>query len=270
MRSQKLQIGEVATLLNITPKAIRHYHSIGLLPEPPRADNGYRLYGVPEIERLQLIGRLRQLGLSLKQIAFILDADDPDALLSTLLQHRLDDLEHTIRTLRHQQAEIVAFQQAEIRLAEWPHGHISTASIVRDAIAPVSTNLADVMLAVEEDMLAHLDRYIWPEGYDVFWDHVSRHMAMVVQGQEHQLIRWLHRFLSLASMDADDMLARAWMQQLHASPIRPMMSQLFSLPDVDELPVALQQQILQVVLMSMEASCSPLQREFMQLVLSRP
>ncbi|WP_425387734.1 MerR family DNA-binding transcriptional regulator [Deinococcus peraridilitoris] len=28
----------------MTTKTIRHCHALGLVPEPPRAENGYRLY----------------------------------------------------------------------------------------------------------------------------------------------------------------------------------------------------------------------------------
>lgn len=266
---QKLQIGEVAALLNMTPKAIRHYHSIGLLEEPPRADNGYRLYGVVEIERLQLIGRLQGLGLSLKQIKFILEADDPDAVLSTLLQHQLDDLERTIARLRQQQTTIKTFQAAQIQIATWPTGAVSTASIVREAIDPISTNLTDTILAVEGDVLAHLDRYVWPDGYEEFWYMVARRVGDLLAGKEHQFIGWMHRFLTLPTMDADDLQAQTWLDQLRYSPFRPVMAQIFSVPAVDVLPIVAQDHLQKVVLMTMEAGCSPLQREFVRVMLAQ-
>ena len=40
MRTQ-LHIGEIAQLLGITPKAIRHYQKVGLLAEPERSEAGY-------------------------------------------------------------------------------------------------------------------------------------------------------------------------------------------------------------------------------------
>ena len=43
----RLRIGEVAELLGVTPKAIRHYHKRGLLAEPTRSEGGYRLYTAP-------------------------------------------------------------------------------------------------------------------------------------------------------------------------------------------------------------------------------
>ena len=57
-----LQIGELARLAGVTPRAIRHYHHTGLLPEPTRSANGYRTYGVRALSRLVQIRRLSALG----------------------------------------------------------------------------------------------------------------------------------------------------------------------------------------------------------------
>jgi DNA-binding transcriptional MerR regulator len=63
-----LQIGEIAQLLGVTPKTIRHYEKIGLLARPERTRAGYRLYDAQDLLRLQRIRRLQALGLSLKKI----------------------------------------------------------------------------------------------------------------------------------------------------------------------------------------------------------
>ena len=39
-----LKIGDVARLSGLPTKTIRYYESVGLLPAPQRADNGYRIY----------------------------------------------------------------------------------------------------------------------------------------------------------------------------------------------------------------------------------
>src|SRR5437879_12380770 len=70
--STQLLIGEVAKLLGITQKTIRHYHKVGLLAEPQRTESGYRLYSAGDLLRLQRIRRLQALGLSLKQIKILL------------------------------------------------------------------------------------------------------------------------------------------------------------------------------------------------------
>ena len=40
-----MRIGELAGLVGISTRAIRHYHRVGPLPEPARTANGYRIAG---------------------------------------------------------------------------------------------------------------------------------------------------------------------------------------------------------------------------------
>ncbi|MCX4911775.1 MerR family transcriptional regulator [Streptomyces sp. NBC_00878] len=63
-----MRIGEVAALVGVTPRAVRHYHQLGLLPEPLRRSNGYRTYGVREAVLLARIRRLTELGLGLDEV----------------------------------------------------------------------------------------------------------------------------------------------------------------------------------------------------------
>lgn len=60
---------ELAELAGTTVKTVRHYHANDLLEEPERAANGYKQYGVRHLVRLLQVRRLRDLGLSLPQIA---------------------------------------------------------------------------------------------------------------------------------------------------------------------------------------------------------
>jgi DNA-binding transcriptional MerR regulator len=64
-----LTIGQLADLAGVSARAVRHYHSIGLLPEPARDSSGYRRYGGVDVVALVRIVRLRALGMPLPQIA---------------------------------------------------------------------------------------------------------------------------------------------------------------------------------------------------------
>jgi DNA-binding transcriptional MerR regulator len=82
-----LRIGELAELGGATPRAIRHYETLGLLPAPARDGSGYRRYGAEHLVRLVRIRRLRSLGMPLEQIGASLEADapgDPQAALRAL------------------------------------------------------------------------------------------------------------------------------------------------------------------------------------------
>lgn len=67
-------IHELAALAGVTPRTLRYYHQLGLLPPAAVADNGYRLYGPEQAARLQQILCYREMGLELREIAPLLNA----------------------------------------------------------------------------------------------------------------------------------------------------------------------------------------------------
>jgi Cu(I)-responsive transcriptional regulator len=67
-----MNIGEAAAAAGVTPKMIRHYESLGLIPEAQRTEAGYRLYGDREVQMLCFIRQSRVLGFSMKQIESLL------------------------------------------------------------------------------------------------------------------------------------------------------------------------------------------------------
>ncbi|WYB32379.1 MerR family transcriptional regulator [Streptomyces sp. SM1P] len=66
---------QLADLAGTTERAVRHYHQVGLVPEPERRANGYKRYGVRHLVRVLRIRRLSRLGLSLTRVAELGDAD---------------------------------------------------------------------------------------------------------------------------------------------------------------------------------------------------
>lgn len=61
-------VRELADRAGISPRALRHYHQIGLLVPDRIGANGYRHYGPTAVARLQRILLLRNAGLSLTDI----------------------------------------------------------------------------------------------------------------------------------------------------------------------------------------------------------
>ncbi|WP_258725447.1 MerR family transcriptional regulator [Cellulomonas sp. NS3] len=61
-------IGDAASFVGTTPRAIRHYHEIGLLPEPERGGDDRRRYGYDEMIRLLWIRRMADAGIALDDI----------------------------------------------------------------------------------------------------------------------------------------------------------------------------------------------------------
>ena len=72
-----LRIGEVAELTGTTPRTIRYYEEIGLLPEAGDREHGKRrLYTTDDVERLQELIRMKDLlGLSLDDLKRLVEAE---------------------------------------------------------------------------------------------------------------------------------------------------------------------------------------------------
>ncbi len=74
-----MSIGEFARLSRLSPKALRLYDELGLLP-PARVDpdSGYRWYAAGQLDNARLVASLRQIGVPLAQIQLILSLE-PEA-----------------------------------------------------------------------------------------------------------------------------------------------------------------------------------------------
>lgn len=70
---------ELSARSGVTVRALRHYHQVGVLPEPSRSRNGYRQYGVQDLIRVLRIKRLASLGISLERMPALLDSDGSTA-----------------------------------------------------------------------------------------------------------------------------------------------------------------------------------------------
>ncbi len=89
-----VRIGDAAAFVGTTPRAIRHYHQLGLLPERERGSDGRRRYGQADVVRLLWIRRMAAAGIALEDVrdAFAGAApagDDEDGVAEVLA--RLDD-----------------------------------------------------------------------------------------------------------------------------------------------------------------------------------
>jgi DNA-binding transcriptional MerR regulator len=89
---EKLRIGEVAELTGTTPRTIRYYEEIGLLPGAGAREQGkHRCYSQADVERVREIIRLRDLlGLSLDELSQLLEAETARAEIRHELQQSDD------------------------------------------------------------------------------------------------------------------------------------------------------------------------------------
>jgi len=89
------RIGEVARLVGVTTRTIRYYEELGLLgADTDRPKGGHRVYGEPDVKRLQELIRLRDLlGLSLEQLVELVEAEQARDLLCSRWETDPDDYE---------------------------------------------------------------------------------------------------------------------------------------------------------------------------------
>jgi DNA-binding transcriptional MerR regulator len=104
-----LTIGQLAAYAGVTVRAVRHYHQIGLLPEPERDSSGYRRYGATAVVSLIKIRTLANAGVPLSQIGQMLEADAP-AFAETVqrIDSQLRDEIERLETSRKQIAQLAA------------------------------------------------------------------------------------------------------------------------------------------------------------------
>lgn len=107
-----LNPSEAARKLGVSTKTLRIYEARGLI-SPARTETGWRTYGPDEMARAAEIATLRRLGLSLAQIARVLDgnAEELDSALAAhgvTLDRQMHDLTCTMKRVRQLRAELIA------------------------------------------------------------------------------------------------------------------------------------------------------------------
>lgn len=127
---RSLRIGEVAQLTGTTPRTIRYYEEIGLLPGAnDRAQGKHRCYTRSDADRVSEIVRLRNLlGLSLEQLSKLLDAESARAELRreyqqaehpaarrTILEQALGHIETQLELVRSRRLELEQLEAELVR-----------------------------------------------------------------------------------------------------------------------------------------------------------
>ncbi len=123
---ESLRIGDVARLVNTTPRTIRYYEEIGLLAEAPARPSGrHRVYTQAEVERLREVMRLRDLlGVSLEELKTLLTAEEARAEVRAqlrredvrpdrrreLLNEALGHIDRQLALVRHRAGELAKLE----------------------------------------------------------------------------------------------------------------------------------------------------------------
>ncbi|GIH93310.1 MerR family DNA-binding transcriptional regulator [Planobispora siamensis] len=182
-----LTIGQLAAYAGVTVRAVRHYHQIGLLPEPERDESGYRRYGAMAVVSLIKIRTLANAGVPLSQIGRMLEAD-----ASTFAEavQRID---------RHLREEIERLETSRRQIAQLASGD---SLVLPPEVVSYLDRLREIGVA-ERVVEGERDGWIllaarWP-------DHIREIMPEKFAQLHDPQVVWLYRILSeMSESDADD------------------------------------------------------------------
>ncbi len=193
-----LQISELAQLLDVTTKTIRHYHKVGLLQEPERTSAGYRLYNAQDVLRLRSIRQLQSLGLSLQQIKQVLGTANQERTLREVLQSLDLELEAQIHLLQARRTRIKQWLESSEDVEE-PYQPSPTVQYVVDNLGLYLSQISPELWAMEMKTNALLDSLQWPEMYRETMKKMAHYF---VAHPEHyqQLLQLGERLVSLAHL----------------------------------------------------------------------
>ncbi|MEU6866983.1 MerR family transcriptional regulator [Streptomyces sp. NPDC046876] len=144
-----MRIGEIAALVGVTTRAIRHYHHVGLLPEPERRPNGYRTYGVRDAVLLARVRRLTELGLGLDEVRDVL-AEDAGRDLAEVLEELDADLARQEAAIRERRRRLAALRGS-------PPGAEGPVSPALAALLAETPTTSSPSAALDREHLALLD-----------------------------------------------------------------------------------------------------------------
>lgn len=105
------KIGEFARITGVTLRTLRHYDEVGLLSPERLSENGYRMYSAQDLQKMQQVLSLRELGVPLDTIRQVL-VGPPASLQEVLQEHRrmlqqeLEQLQSRIKRLEHRLQEV--------------------------------------------------------------------------------------------------------------------------------------------------------------------
>jgi len=91
LRSEdRQQIGELARALGVTTRTLRLYEQLGLIDPPQRTEGGIRFYTREDIRRIKFVLKVKELGLSLKQMQELAEiyrqTQMPDRIMPRLIE----------------------------------------------------------------------------------------------------------------------------------------------------------------------------------------
>lgn len=102
-----LKIGDLSRLTKVSVRSLRHYDKLGLLkPAFINTKTSHRYYTLDQLERLNRIIALKNLGFSLQQVGQLLEAKLSATDIRSMLEHKKQELELLVETQKRALVEV--------------------------------------------------------------------------------------------------------------------------------------------------------------------
>jgi DNA-binding transcriptional MerR regulator len=179
---RQVMIGDAAWFAATTPRAIRHYEHIGVLPEPERGSDGRRRYTQEAMLRLLWVRKMAEAGIALDDIRRAFEepddsSDDDDWALKDVLVRLDAELASQEQALRRKRAAVERMRSRGTRMGLLddlvvdrlvglpdgvPHqGHLDVLIVTQRLLGPLGAAIHAgryVALAARPDLLEESDR----------------------------------------------------------------------------------------------------------------
>ena len=98
----KYTTGEIAKLCGVSVRTVQYYDTRGILIPSELSEGGRRLYSEDDLGRMKTICFLREMGLPINTISELLRDDDPEAVISIILDQHEAELRHEAEGIQKQ------------------------------------------------------------------------------------------------------------------------------------------------------------------------
>lgn len=181
-----LTIGQLASYAGVTVRAVRHYHQLGLLPEPERDRSGYRSYEADAVVELVRIRTLAEAGVPLAKVPELLEAKPED------FAETIAELDNRLR------ARIERLRQTRTRIANLAAGDrlALPAEVVEYLEMLRAAGICEAIVEVERDSWILIAAQ-WPERIPAWIGEQCRYF------QDPRLVRF-YQLLDPSEMTTED------------------------------------------------------------------
>ena len=113
----KYTTGEVAKLCSVSVRTVQYYDTRGLLVPSELTEGGRRLYNDDDLKMMRIICFLREAGLPINSISELLNEENPQNIISVILEQQEKNLKNEIEE-RQKQLDIVDSIKSEMKELE--------------------------------------------------------------------------------------------------------------------------------------------------------